>query len=99
MWSKWSVFVESLEALIATRAGREQVVNQRQELQHTDLIDDFLDRLTNLMWHTGYIKEVANDTMVRPFNQETGLAWAQTPQKPKSLYEQIAILKDIGHSF
>ena len=29
--------------------------------------------------------------------QEIGLAWAQTPQKRRSLHEQMALLRDIGH--
>ena len=53
VWSTWSVFVESLRASFATRVGREQAVNQWQELKHMDSIDDFLDSLTNLMWRTG----------------------------------------------
>ena len=98
MWSTWSVFVESLRASFATRVGREQAVNQWQKLKHTDSIDDFLDSLTNLMWRTGYSEEVARDKMVRGLNKEIGLAWAQTPQKPRSLHEQMALLRDIGHS-
>ena len=76
VWSRWSVFVESLRASFATRVGREQAVNQWQELKHTDSIDDFLDSLTNLMWCTGYSEEVAKDKMVRGLNKEIGLAWA-----------------------
>ena len=98
VWSTWSVFVESLRASFATRLGREQAVNQWQELKHTDSIDDFLDSLTNLMWRTVYSQEVATDKMVRGLNKGIGLVWAQTPQKPRSLYEQMALLRDIGHS-
>ena len=97
MWSTWSVFVESLRASFATRVGREQAVNQLQELKHTESIDDFLDSLTNLLWHTGYYEEVAKDKMVCGLNKQIGLAWAQTPQKPRSLHEQMALLRDIGH--
>ena len=75
----WSVFVESLRDSFATRVGREQEVNQWQELKHTDSIDDFLDSLTNLMWRTGYSEEVVKDKMVCGPNKEIGLAWAQTP--------------------
>ena len=97
VWSTWSVFVESLRASFATKVGREQVVNQWQELKHTDLIDDFLDSLTNLMWRTGYSEEVAKDKMVRGLNKEIELLWAQTPQKPRSLHKQMALHRDIGH--
>ena len=74
VWSTWSVFVESLRATFATRVGCKQAVNECQELKHTDLIDDFLNSLTNLMWHTGYSEEVAKDKMVRGLNKELGLA-------------------------
>ena len=67
-------------------------MNQWDALKHTDSIDDFLDTLTNLMWHTGYTEEVAKDEMVRGLNKEIGPAWAQTPQKPRSLHEQMALL-------
>jgi len=97
-WSLWSVFVESLRSSFATRVGREQAVNQWQELKHTDSIDDFLDTLTNLMWRTGYEEEIAKDKLVRGLNKEMGLAWAQTTPKPKSLHEQMSLLRDIGHS-
>ena len=50
------------------------------------------------MWHTGYREKVAKDKMVRGLNKEIELAWAQTPQKPRSLHEQMALLQDIGHS-
>ena len=98
VWSTWSFFVESLRGSLATRVGREQAVNQWQELKHTDSIDDFLNSLTNLMWRTGYSKQVAKDKMVRGLNREIGLAWAQTPQKYRSLHEQMALLRDIRHS-
>ena len=73
-------------------------MNQWQEIKHTDSIDDFLDRLTNRMWSTRYSEKVAKDKIVSGLNKEIGLAWAQTPQKPRSLHEPMAPLKDIGHS-
>ena len=97
VWSTWSVFVEFLRASFTTRVVHEQAANQSQELKHTDSMDDFLDSLTNLMWRTGYSEEVAKDKMVRGLNKEIGLAWAQTPQKPRSLHEQMALLRDLGH--
>ena len=99
VWSMWNVFVESLRASFANRVGREQAVNQWQELKHTDSIEDFLDRLTKLMWWTGYTEEVTKDKLIRGLNQEVGLVWAQTPPKPRSLHEQMALLRDIGHNF
>ena len=51
------------------------------------------------MWHTGYSEEVVQDKLVRGLHKEIGLAWAQTLQQPRSLYEQMALLRDIGHSF
>ena len=68
MWSTWCIFVESLQGSFATRVGHEPAVNQGQELKHTDSIDDFLDRLTNLMRRIGYSKEVAKDKKVRGLN-------------------------------
>ena len=99
VWSTWNVFVESLRASFVTRVGSEQAVNQWQELKHMDSIDDFLDRLTNLMWRTGYTEEVNKDKLIRGLNKEVGLAWAQTPQEPRSLHEPMALLRDIGHNF
>ena len=98
VWSTWSVFVEFLRSSFATRVGREQAVNQWHELKDTDSIDDFLDSLTNLMWRTGYTEEMAKDQLNRGLNREVGLAWSQTPQKPRSLHEQMALIRDIGHS-
>ena len=63
-----------------------------------DSIDDFLNSLPNIWWHTGYSEEVAKDKIVCALNKQIGLAWAQTPQKPRSLHEAMALLKDIGHS-
>ena len=50
------------------------------------------------MWRTGYIEEIAKDNLNRGLNGEVGLAWAQAPQKPRSLHEQMALIRDIGHS-
>ena len=72
-------------------------MNQWQELKHMDSNNVFLDSLTNLMWGIGYSEEVAKDRMVCGLNKGIGLASAQTPQKPRSLHEQMARLKDIGH--
>ena len=36
--------------------------------------------------------------MVRGLNKKIGLAWAQPSQMPRSLHEQIALFRDIGHS-
>ena len=60
--------------------------NQWQELKYTDSIDDFLDRLTSLIWRTGYTEEVAKDKLIRGLNKEVKLALAQTTQEPKSLH-------------
>ena len=73
-WLMWSVFVESLRVSFATQVGREQAVNQWQELKHTNSIDNFLDRLTSLMWCTGYTKEVAKDKLIRGLNKEVVVA-------------------------
>ena len=50
------------------------------------------------MWHTGYTEEIAKDKLNRGLNREVGLAWAQTPQKPRALQEQMVLIRDIGHS-
>ena len=50
------------------------------------------------MRRTGYTVEVAKDNLIRGLNKEVGLVWAQTPQKPRSLHEQMALLRDIGHN-
>jgi hypothetical protein len=97
-WATWRVFVETLRSSFATRVGREQAVTQWLELKHTDSIDDYLDGLTNLMWRTGYTEDHAKDKLIRGLNKELGQAWAQTPQKPRSLHEQMAMLRDIGHN-
>ena len=98
VWSTWNVFVESLRASFAFRVGREQAVNQWQELKPTDSIDDFRDRLSNVMWRTGYTEEVAKDKLIRGLNKEVGLVGAQTPRNSRSLHEQMALLRDIGHN-
>ena len=82
VWSKWSVFVESLKSSVATSVGSEHAVNQWYKLKHTDLIDDFFDNLTNLMWRTGYTEEIVKDKFNQGSNVEVGLAWGQTPEKP-----------------
>ena len=73
------MFVESQRASFATRVGRQQAVNQLDTLKHTNLIDDFLDSLTNLIWNTGYTEEVEKDKIVWGLNKEIGLACIQTP--------------------
>ena len=98
VWSTCSILVESLRSSFPPKLGREQAVNQWQALKHTDLIDEFLDSLTNLMWRTGYSKEAAKDKMDCALNKQIGLAWTQTPAQPRSLHEQMVLLRDIGHS-
>ena len=41
---------------------------------------------------------MAKDKLIRGLNKEVGLAWAQIPQKPRSLHEQMALIRDIGHN-
>ena len=67
-------------------------------MKHTDSIDDYLDSLTNLIWPTGYTEEIANDNLNWGLNREVGLVWVLTPQKPSALHEQIALIRDNGHS-
>ena len=78
--------------------AKEQAVTEWLALTHYTSIDEYLDTLTNLMWRTGYPEEVAKDKLVRGLNKEVGLAWAQTPNKPRTLHEQMAMLRDIGHN-
>ena len=90
--------MEALRSSFGTKVGKEQAVTQWLNLQHPNSIDDYLDSLTNLMWQTGYPEDVAKENLVWGLNQEVGLAWAQTPNKPRTLYEQMAMLRDIGHN-
>ena len=80
--------------MFATRVGREQAMNQWQELKYLDSIDDFLHSLTNRKWGTRYTEGVAKDKIVHGLNKQIELAWAQTPQKPRSLHEEMALLRD-----
>ena len=50
------------------------------------------------MWRTGYSEKIAKDKLNPGLNREVGLAWAQALQKPRSLHEQMALIRDIGHS-
>lgn len=50
------------------------------------------------MWRTGYTEEVAKDKMIRGLNKELGAAWAQVVNKPTGLGQQMALLRDMGHS-
>jgi len=67
-------------------------------LQYNNSIDDYFDTLINLVWRTGYPEKVAKDKLIRGLNKEVRLAWAQIPNKPEKLNEQIAMLRDIGHN-
>ena len=50
------------------------------------------------MWHTRFTEEVVNHKIVIGLNKEIELAWTQTLQKPMSLHDQMALLRDISHS-
>jgi len=78
--------------------GKEQAITEWLTLQHNNSIDDYLDTLINLVWRAGYPEEVAKDKLIWGLNKEVGLAWAQTPNKPEKLNEQMAMLRDIGHN-
>jgi len=94
----WSVFVEALRSSFGTKVGKEQAITEWLTLQYSTSIDDYLDTLINLVWRTGYLEEVAKDKLVRGLNKEVGLAWAQIPNKPEKLEEQMTMLRDIGHN-
>ena len=98
IWSTWDIFVATLGSSFGTKVGKDQAVTQWLNLQHINSIDEYLDSLINLMWQTGYPEDVAKDNLVRGLKREVGLAWAQTPNKPRTLYEQMAMLRDIGHN-
>jgi len=87
-----------ISSSFGTKVGKEQAITEWLTLQHSNSIDDYLDTLINLVWRTGYPEEVAKDKLVRGLNKEVGLAWAQTPNKPDKLDEQMAMLRDIGHN-
>jgi len=91
-WQTWSVFVEALHSSFGTKVGKEQAITEWLILQHSTSIDDYLDTLINLVWRTGYPKEVAKDKLVHSLNKQVGLAWAQMPNKLEKLEEQITML-------
>jgi len=71
--------------------SKEQAITEWLTLQHNNSIDNYLDTLINLVWRTGYPEEVAKDKLIRGLNKEVGLAWAQTPNKPEKLNEQMTM--------
>ena len=97
-WTTWKHFQQALRDSFGSRVSREQAVKDWEKLRHTTSIDDFLDTLVRLAWRTGYKETTIMEDKIRHgLNHELGKQWAQTYPKPKTIGEQIALLRDMGH--
>jgi hypothetical protein len=50
------------------------------------------------MWVTGYSDDVVKDKLAEGLKRELALDSAKVQHKPKLVEQQIAILRDMGHS-
>ena len=54
--------------------------------------------MTRLMWITGYKDYTVEDKIRNGLNDVMVVEWARAAQKPREVGEQLALLRDIGHS-
>jgi hypothetical protein len=77
-----------------TASGKLEAVSEWNGLRQTGGIDAFLDAITRLMWVTGYSDDVVKDKLAEGLKRELALDWVKVRQKPKSVEQQIAMLRD-----
>ena len=97
-YADWDRFEATLRATFDERVTREQATIEWEKLRHTTSIDDFVDEITRLMWITGYEGYTVEDKIRNGLNDVMVVEWAQVAQKPREVGEQLALLRDIGHS-
>ena len=97
-YASWDRFEASLRATFGERITRKEAVREWERLRHTTSIDDFVDEITRLMWVTGFEGQQVEDKIERGLNDVMHLEWAKLPNKPYGIAEQLALLRDIGHS-
>ena len=66
-------------------------------LKHTNSIDNYLDKLIRLIWQTSYKGQTVEDKLKWGLNHKLGEDWARVIKKPKTVEEQIVLLREMEH--
>ena len=97
-YADWDRLEATLRVTFGERVTREQATIEWEKLRHTTRIDDFVDEITRLMWITGYEGYTVEDKIRNGLNDVMVVEWARVAKKPREVGEQLALLRDIGHS-
>jgi hypothetical protein len=71
---------------------------QWEKIKHQDgRIDEFLDKLSDLMWKVGYLEEEIKDKIKCRLTSSLRRSWAAVENKPENVATYMATLREFTH--
>jgi hypothetical protein len=98
VFKTWDHFEKGLRDSHGGRHRRQQDVDKWNALRQTGGIDAFLDEVTRLVWAMDYPENVVKDKLRSGLKKELRKEWSKVRPKPESVAEQIALIRDLGHT-
>jgi len=98
-WRKWSTFLQGMQTSFGGSLTRDKAVAEWETLRHySGKIDVYLDKISQLMWQTGYSGEVIKDKIKKGLDKELRREWAKAHPKPEDVAGYIEHLRELGHA-
>ena len=97
-YRKWSSFFDLIQTSFGQSLSRDLYVVEWEKIRHQDgKIDEFLDKLGDLMWKVGYLGEAYKDKIKFGLTSSLRRSWAAVQNKPDNVSAYMGALRDFAH--
>jgi len=97
-YRKWDTFFDLLRSSFGGGLTRDRYVLEWNRLRHKEgHIDEFLDRILNLMYAIGYSGDIVKDKIKEGLTDEMRKNWALVQNKPEPAPQYMASLRAFAH--
>lgn len=97
-WVTWSHFRKALSDSFGGSLTREKAVGEWDSLeQKSGHIDEYLDRISQLVWSTGYSGPIIMDKIKSGLTPEMRVEWSRVINPPKDVAGYMVALRNLGH--
>jgi hypothetical protein len=97
-YRKWSSFFDLIRTSFGQSLSRDLYVVEWERIKHQDgKIDEFLDKLGDLMWKVGYSGEAIKDKIKSGLTSSLRRSWAAVQHKPENVSAYMGALREFAH--
>src|SRR6266849_4313569 len=97
-YHKWSSFFDLIRTRFGQSLSRDLYVVEWERIKHQDgKIEEFLDKLGDLMWNVSYFGEAIKDRIKSGLTSSLRCSWAAVQNKPDNVSAYMGALREFAH--